>query len=259
MGSSELQGKHWGAKAWDWAYLFEPMSKPLWAAMLDSANVRNGTRFVDLGCGGGGASHLAARRGAQVSGLDAADALIQIARTRVPEGDFHTGDLEATGFDDGIFDVTFTSLSLMFAGDFSAAIAEMKRITSVGGLVTVGVWGAPEDCEYRHILDAIASVLPPPSTGRGVFALSDRGRLEAMMKTAGLTLLDHGDVNAPFRFKDLETMWRLVSSAGPVQAAIQTGSGNRLKSSVLQAARPFQRDGGEILMNNRLRYVTAAT
>ena len=82
----------WGAKARDWAELFEPMGTPLWEAMLDSTAVGRGTRLLDLGCGGGGASVLAAERGAQVAGLDAAQALIDIARKRVPKGDFRVGD-----------------------------------------------------------------------------------------------------------------------------------------------------------------------
>lgn len=256
MGTAEIQGELWGARAHDWAYLFEPMSKPLWVAMLDSAGVQSGTRLVDLGCGGGGASVIAAQRGAQVSGLDAAEALIQIARERVLDGDFRVGDLEALTFDDDSFDITFASLSLMFANDPLTALSEMKRVTSPGGLVTVGIWGVPEDNEYRHILKAIANTLPSPSSGRGPFALSERDLLESMMQTAGLKLLDRGDVSAPFRFADSETMWRLVSSAGLVHAAKQLVGEKKLKAAVLQAAKPFQGNNGEILLNNRFRYVT---
>lgn len=257
MGTAELQGELWGKKAHDWAYLFEPMSKPLWLAMLDSADVQDGTRFADLGCGGGGASILAARRGAQVSGLDAAGALIAIARERLAIGDFRVGDLEALAFDDDSFDVTFSSLSLMFVGDMGAALSEMKRVTSPGGRITVGVWGAPEDCDYRHILKAIAGTLPSPPAGKGPFALSQRNLLESMMETAGLKLLDGGDVSAPFRFTDAETMLRIVGSAGPIQSAKRLVSEGDLETAILQAAQPYQSDSGEIVFNNRFRYVTA--
>jgi len=162
MGTAGIQGELWGAQAQDWAYLFEPMSKPLWVAMLDSAGVQNGTKFVDLGCGGGGAGTLAAQRGAQVSGLDAAVALITIARERLVGSDFRVGELESLPFDDTFFDVTFASLSLMFAHDMAQALSEMRRVTAAGGHITIGVWGALEDCEYRHILKAIAGTLPSP-------------------------------------------------------------------------------------------------
>src|SRR5688572_5221144 len=94
MKPADVQGQLWGAQARDWADLMEPPDRPLWEAMLESAAVGEGTRFLDVGCGGGGASVLAARRGAKVAGLDAAEPLINIARERLPEGDFRVGDME---------------------------------------------------------------------------------------------------------------------------------------------------------------------
>jgi len=52
-------------------------------------------------------------------------------------------------------------------------------------------------------------------------------------------------------------MWKTVSSAGPFQSAMQVISEQKLKSAVTQAAEPFLADNGEILINNRFRYVTA--
>ena len=257
MGSSEIQGKLWGAAAKDWAELFEPMSKPIWIAMLDSVNVKKGTRFLDLGCGGGGSSVLAIERGAQVSGLDAAEALLAIARDRVPNGDFRVGDLEELPYDDNSFDVVFASMSIMFAVNSSIALREMKRVTASEGRVTVGIWGKPEDCEYRYILKAVADSLPSPPPGNGPFAFSGPGILEGMMKSAELKIIDSNEVDAPFRFKDFEIMWRIISSAGPLQSAKQLIGKRKLKEVIIRAAEPFQSDNGEILINNRFRYVTA--
>ena len=203
MGSSEIQGKLWGAAAKDWAELFEPMSKPIWVAMLDSVEVKKGTRFLDLGCGGGGSSVLANKRGAQVSGLDAAEALISIARDRVPDGDFRVGDLEELPYDDNSFDVAFASMSIMFATNPSIALHEMGRVTVSEGRVTVGIWGKPEDCEYRHLLKAVADSLPSPPPGNGPFEFSGPGILEGMMESAELKIIDSGEADAPFYLRIL--------------------------------------------------------
>ena len=257
MGSSEVQGKLWGAAARDWAELFEPTSRPIWVAMLDSAGVNQKTRFLDLGCGGGGSSVLATERGAQVAGLDAAEALINIARERVPDGDFRIGDLEELPYEDNSFDVAFASLSIMFATNPAVALGEMKRVTVLGGRVIVGIWGKPEDCEYRHILKAVVDTLPSPPPGNGPFSHSGTGILEGMMESAGLKAIDSGEVDAPFRFADFEILWRTVSSVGPIQSAKQVVSEQELKTATMQAAEPFQTDKGEIVLNNRFRYVTA--
>lgn len=82
MGSAATQGDLWGQAPSDWTFFQEPKHNPLFEAMLNAANVGVGTRIFDAGCGGG-VSVLAAQRGAQVSGLDAAEGLIEIARERV--------------------------------------------------------------------------------------------------------------------------------------------------------------------------------
>src|ERR1700694_788506 len=100
MASASVQGMLWGWAARDWAELQEPTALPLWHALLDAAAVGSSTRLLDAGCGAGGASALAAGRGAQVNGRDAAEPLIAIARERVPDGDFRVGDLAALPYRD---------------------------------------------------------------------------------------------------------------------------------------------------------------
>jgi SAM-dependent methyltransferase len=225
--------------------------------MLDSAGVRHGTRFLDLGCGGGGASVLAARRGAQVAGVDAAATLIHIARRRIPHADFRVGDLEALPHGNRSFDVAFASMSIMFCDDPVRALGEMKRVTVPGGRVTVGIWGRPEDCEYRHVLQAVAATLPASRAGNGPFAFSGEGTLEQMIVSAGLEIVDSGETDAPFLFPDEAMMWRIISSAGPIQSALRVVGEPALLAAVRRAAIPFHTGDGQILFRNRFRYATA--
>ena len=74
--------------------------RPVYEAVLERTRVTTGTRYLDVGCGAGMAAQIAAARGAQVSGIDAAEALLAIARRRTPTGDFRQGDLEELPFDD---------------------------------------------------------------------------------------------------------------------------------------------------------------
>jgi 2-polyprenyl-3-methyl-5-hydroxy-6-metoxy-1,4-benzoquinol methylase len=59
MGTAEIQGELWSKMPQDWSTIQEPMHIPLWEAMLEVALVGSGTRFLDVGCGGGGSSVLA--------------------------------------------------------------------------------------------------------------------------------------------------------------------------------------------------------
>src|SRR6266511_3192280 len=68
-----------------------------------------GTRLLDAGCGAGLALQLAHKRGATVTGLDAAAALLGVAPERVPTADLREGELEALPYPDDSFD-TVTAL-----------------------------------------------------------------------------------------------------------------------------------------------------
>ncbi len=80
------------------------MARPVYEVVLERAGVGAGIRYLDVGCGSGMAAQRAAARGAQASGIDAAEALLAIARSRVPESDFRQGDIADLPFADEMFD-----------------------------------------------------------------------------------------------------------------------------------------------------------
>ena len=71
--TSFVNGRLWGARAREWADLQEGHVQPAYEAVLTRASVGNATRYLDVGCGAGLSTQLAAARGARVAGIDAAD------------------------------------------------------------------------------------------------------------------------------------------------------------------------------------------
>ena len=257
MGSAEHQGDLWGRESRDWAQLQEVHSRPLWEAMLDAAGVSTGTVVLDAGCGSGGAAVLAAGRGATVHGLDAAEGMIEVARERVPQGDFRVGDLEGLPFADRTFDAVIAASSVQYAASPVAALRELARVARSGSRVAVGLFGAPEKVEYRVVLSAIRDCLPSPPPGGGPFALSDPGVLERLVAEAGMTTIEVGEVDGPFEFIDADTFLMGTMSAGPVQAAVEQVGADALRDAVLTAAEPFRRPDGSIRFANKWLYVVA--
>jgi 2-polyprenyl-3-methyl-5-hydroxy-6-metoxy-1,4-benzoquinol methylase len=84
MGSATIQGQLCGTSPHDWAEVIEPMLRPIHLATAKALSPLSGLRMLDAGCGTGLALQLAAERGAQVSGLDASAALLDMARGRLP-------------------------------------------------------------------------------------------------------------------------------------------------------------------------------
>src|SRR5580658_11271109 len=98
------QGALWSVEARDWMEIQERKSPALWRPVLDLARVGKGTRMLDAGCGAGGASVMARERGAVVSGCDISEAMLAIARERLPRADLQLAELENLPFDNAAFD-----------------------------------------------------------------------------------------------------------------------------------------------------------
>lgn len=255
MGSAEIQGELWGRSPQDWADLQEPMHKPLWEAMLNAAAVGEGTHFLDAGCGGGGACLLAAKRGAHVFGLDAAEALIGVAAERLPDADFRIGEMEDLPFGDQAFDAVIAANSLQYTEDRVAALRELRRVCEADGRVAVGLWSSPDKVEFRVFFKAIRDTLPEPPHGKGPFELSEPGVLEELMEQADLKVVESGEEDCPFEYPSFEAFWRANASAGPLQATLRSVNEQELIGAVHRAVEPFQASGGSIRLENRFRYV----
>jgi len=228
--------------------------------MLDAAGVGDGVRLLDSGCGGGGASVLADRRGAIVSGLDASAPLIDIARDRVSEGDFRVGDLEALPFADGSFDAVIAANSIQYAEDRVAALRELARVSTPGTRIAIGLFGTSDRVDFRVVFDAFRESLPEPPSGDGPFGLSGEGVLEGLVEQAGLNVVESGEVDLPFVYEDTEMFWRGVISGGPPQAAKDIVGEDALKEAVLDAVVPYMTDtGGVRFNNNAFQYITATS
>jgi SAM-dependent methyltransferase len=144
-GTAELQGRLWSGNAAAWAELHEQYTAPAYIAALDALGVGEGTRMLDIGCGAGLALRLAAERGVDVAGLDAAPALLEYARRRVPGATIVQGELQSLPFPDDAFDAVTGFNSFQYAADRSRRCA--KPNASPRQEAEFSPWsGAPPRC-----------------------------------------------------------------------------------------------------------------
>lgn len=115
---------------------------PAYRYILERAPVGDGTNLLDVGCGAGRFCRMAADGG--VSGIDATAPLVEIARERVPSGDFRVGDMENLPWADDSFDIV--------TGFNSFFMREAGRGARGGAAVAITVFGRPERCESTPVL-----------------------------------------------------------------------------------------------------------
>ena len=116
-----------------WARLADPARHAIAQAVeLQQA------RVLDVGCGNGDFCALALERGAQVSGIDAAPAMIATAKERAPDADLRVGEMDALPYADGAFDLVTGFNSLQFSDDPVAALREWMRVGRHGRRLRLG-------------------------------------------------------------------------------------------------------------------------
>lgn len=258
VGSASVQGELWGVRARDYAEVQEPTFLPLYESVLARPEIAEASSILDVGCGPGLAAQVFSRRIGRVAGADATAPFIEIARRRVPSGDFRVAEMELLPYDDGAFDAVTGFNAFQYAASPVNALREARRVVKAGGIIVIAVWGLPESCEAAGHLKALGSLMPPPPPGApGPFALSDETKLKALAGEAGLTPGVIMDVTCPWVYPDIETALRGMLSAGPAERAIRASSFERTREAVSASIGSHRTETGGYRLNNTFRYLVA--
>jgi ubiquinone/menaquinone biosynthesis C-methylase UbiE len=140
------------------------------AALVRTLGPRPGERWLDLGCGVGSVAELAAGAGADVTGIDLAPRLVEVAKARAAAGGFDiayaVGDAEhLVGIDDMRFDVVASSVAMVFAPDHGAVAREVARVVRPGGRLGFTAW--TKESSVADMFRLNAKFMPPPPEGAG--------------------------------------------------------------------------------------------
>jgi len=130
-----------------------------------------GLDVLDLACGDGTTALPAARRGANVLGVDIARNLVDAGNRRAAEEGldnlrFEQGDARnLDGIADDSFDLVVSMFGAMFAPDAGDVAREMVRVTRPGGRIVMGNWIPGDPTLVAQILRISSAYSPPPPAG----------------------------------------------------------------------------------------------
>lgn len=242
-------------EAENYARDFVPLiAAPLATDLMETAAPEAGEFVVDVACGTGVVTRLAAERvgpDGRVVGVDLTPEMLEVAAATTPPSgvtiDWRQGSAESLPLPDESNGLAICQLGLMFFPDRAAAVSEMRRVLSPGGRLGVNVpgtmprlFGIMGDALGRHIDPAL------PGFVRSVFSLSE-SELRGLLHGAHFR-----DVRITSATKTLplppanEFLWQYLQ-ATPIAGAVLGAAEDRrkaLEDDVVARWQEFVDDGG---------------
>jgi len=252
--SWERVDEGWGRCAAEFAYLIENVHWREYQHLLDQIGVGQGTRYLDLACGGGLAVRLACERGATATGLDASPRLAAIAAARSPEAAIKIGDMFCLPFEDASFDMATSFRGIW--GNCLGALGEARRVVRPGGKVGLSFWGNQRRMEAYPLFAVLGQTSQTERDNTGAMVNIGRpGMAEQLMTEAGLLPGTRTSLRLHWEFPDVDLAVRALASTGPAYLAIQHVGEEAFIASARQAAAGLYVEGVGVRAEVELQFL----
>jgi SAM-dependent methyltransferase len=160
----------WNRCAQTYADGFEALTGQATTVLLDLAGVGRGTELLDVGTGPGTLLGGALARGARITAIDVAPAMIVAAQTRHPGADIRVADAHRLPFPDASFDAVTMGFCLHHTADPTTVLREARRVLRPGGRLALTVWDDMTNLEafglgFAAFADELPDHPPPQPLG----------------------------------------------------------------------------------------------
>jgi SAM-dependent methyltransferase len=256
-GSAERWAPLWGARPGDWA-LSEDQQRPTYEEALRRVDLKPGQLVLDIGCGVGAFLRLISDRGARVFGLDASEALLELARQRVANADLRVGDMEALPYQDHTFDLVTGFNSFFFANDIVAALREAGRVAKPSAPIVIQVWGPHERNDLEAMKEIIRPFLPPrPPDAPRELDYSKPGVLEELAAKAGLEPENAFDATWAYEYPDEDTLRRALVAPAGIAVLVGPSHEQEVKDAIVAGLATRRTPDGSYRLHNEFHYLIA--
>jgi len=183
--------------------------------LLDAAQVREGTKLLDVASGPGTLAGRAAQRSAIVVGTDIAPSMVALARELHPALTFREASAEDLPFAPSSFDCVVSSFGI---GHFSApgrALAEFARVLAPKGRVALSWWDGFEKNRINGIFFDVISELGINASdalpaGPSVGQFSDPDKFAETLRAAGFKITGVEYVSFSHSLPSVDELWNLA-------------------------------------------------
>lgn len=227
----------------------DAMLEPLSAQAIAKATAQSEERVLDVGCGCGATTLALAQSGAQVTGVDLSEPMINRAKERAAGYD----NIELIVKDACVydtmhqFDLIFSRFGVMFFADPYEAFGHLHAQLKPNGRLVFICWQAPDQNPWMSLPGrAVAPFLPPldpapQPTDPGPFALANSNYCTDILTQAGFHSIEHQIIEAGMYLgADLDEVMNYQRFVGPVARVVKELQGEQQEAAIAAARAAFE-------------------
>lgn len=197
--------------------------------LVEVAAIKPGDRVLDVACGTGVVTRLAANKvgsAGQVVGFDLNAGMLTRARASRETAaaiEWRVGSATDMPFVDATFDCVTCQHGLQFIPDKAAALSEMHRVLADRGRTVISVWRSIEHCPWQAaIADAVERNVGSEQAAqiRSAFSFGDADQLQQVIVAAGFRGVEIRIDRETIRHASIAEYVPGYISATPVAAAV---------------------------------------
>jgi len=233
-------------------YYMGRWSKLVADAFLNWLSPKARLRWLDVGCGSGALGEAIIRNSdpQAVIAIDQSEGFVRTAQQRLgTRATCKVGNAHSLPIEDSSVDMAVCGLVLNFIPSPEKALAEMRRVTSVGGTVAGYVWDYAGTMEFlNHFWDVAVELNPGASElhERRRFASASPEELSATFVRSGIANVEAGPIEITTNFADFDDYWNpFLGGQGPAPTYVSklTASERDDLRDVLRNRLPIKQDG----------------
>lgn len=256
---AQFEKQSWSGAADVYPDSIAPLTRQSLATILAPVELRAGMNVLDVGCGPGDIANELALMGVEITGIDFAGPMVDVARERFPSLRFEQADVEQLPFEPGEFDVVTGNMVVHHFARPDAAFREIARVLKPGGVFTFIVPIPDTQTSFTAFLKALTTHLTPEANPSGpLYNIADPAVYEPILREAGFAECEFSRPEVRYAVPNLDALLRGGWAMAKLDEQPQDVQDN-IRRDTIKNAEPYKTSDGYVFPDVMFMGVASTT